>query len=334
MEEAQEEVVTSRVRSFDNSRNTAKLYLPTGYLSYSQITKYMLCPKAYEFSYIKGIKEVLAPKTLVGIAGHKVLELLSEFGTMDFTSAELREHFEMAFKDIMVDIPKGDVDPNEYTVAKENLFPSIELYCKKVVPTLNVVAQEVQITADIPITRYNKGEAEIIGTVPVVGFIDILNHKTQKVPFLSKAESFEKVASQVALNDIEIGDYKTGAEKDYTHFIGDYQTPLYAFATGITSVRIDNIMPCKVKFNKDGGPRKDNVPPSYKILQTEVTKDDMVDMVSQFSAIATSISSGSFPKCSSSSWLCTEKCCGYWKQCRGITTKYYSENTKEQLVTA
>lgn len=314
----------------DNFINTTGLSFPQQYLSYSQMTKFQLCPKAYEFTYIHKMKEIPGPKAMIGIAGHKMLELMAEFEKYDYTLEELQAQFEMAFSNTISDLPADYKKANEEELneEKDRLIPSMQLYCKDMLPKLNIVAQEVQVHKPIQVFRSflkdGKPDKKLLGEISVVGFIDFINSTSKIRQKQIKGDTFTKVATELKeVKSLEFGDYKTGSVKDHTHFMGDIQIPFYSYATGIGNCRIDNICSSKVKFNKDGSPRKDNVPPSFNVLKYSPTKEDITDALETMSEFAAGIGSGAYPQCHSSHWLCSEARCGHWYHCRGKKADKY-----------
>lgn len=320
-----EQVQHSFIKGQENFVNTTGLRVPFKYMSTSQVTSYLLCPMAYYWKYIEGKREPKNAKMVAGIVAHKVVELLAELDQLDYSDAELEANFHQIFNDTIEDMPMeektGDAG-KELHSEKDKILHSVKMYCQTEFKRLNVIGQEIQINKDIDIiqkvvtTRGNVGH-ENMGKLTFVGFIDFVNH-IKKNP--------EKKLKNVTINDLgdpkefkffELGDYKTGAAKDHTFFMSDMQTPFYNYATGISNIRIDNIVPARIKYNKNGSPRKDNVPPSYHILKYKPSAENIKDMLDQFSAAAVGIGMGAFPMCHPTMWKCNPNNCGHWSYCRG-----------------
>ena len=68
-----------------NFINTTGMNFPSGHLSNSQITQYMLCPMSYKFSYVDGLREPPNPALVAGKTAHKVLEIFAELENYEFS---------------------------------------------------------------------------------------------------------------------------------------------------------------------------------------------------------------------------------------------------------
>lgn len=55
----------------------SKLHLPTGYLSVSQVQKYLKCPQQYEFRYVSKLSETKNGSLVLGSAFHKAMQTAS-----------------------------------------------------------------------------------------------------------------------------------------------------------------------------------------------------------------------------------------------------------------
>jgi hypothetical protein len=318
--------------------NTTGLSFPTSYMSASQVNTYMICPMSYYWRYVERKREPSVPKMLIGSVGHKVLEIMSDLDMSSLSEGEIKSTFDMCLEQEMDEVPlaeKGNLEfISEVTETRDGILPSLCLYYKKVFPTLKVLAQEVQVSAAVPINVIDlskKGNIEhrTLGDMTFVGFIDFINYRGDLAgKALKKVKSVQFEELNLLKNygsaPLEIGDYKTGQNKDEDYFRDDIQSPFYSYATGIGDIRIDNIPVSKVKFKKDGTPYATNVPPSYNVLRYQPQSHDIDNMLHQFSAAAVGIGSGSFPMCHPTSWKCSPKMCGHWSYCRGKQSASYA----------
>jgi len=313
----------------DKLVNTTGLKFPSKYLSNSQITTYVLCPMSYKFSYVDGLKEPPNPFLITGRAAHNILEIFSEFNNYEFDAVELEENFKMIFEKEMQDVPtnlKTKEKMVEFIDAKDKILPSLKLYCKDVLPKLNVIAKEIEVSKPIPIyeqyvdfigdLKKKIVRKELLGEVSFVGYIDFIRSKSKTKATMIKTAHYE---DELFSNkkDVQVGDYKTGARKDATFFNNDLQLPFYSYATGIKETRIDNIVKSKMGYKKDGTLRKDAVLPSYSVLHNTVKDSQISMMLEQYSTVALGIAKGVFPRCHESYWKCSESNCLHWKYCRG-----------------
>ena len=124
----------------------------------------------------------------------------------------------------------------------------------------------------------------MLGKIPVLGFIDLIDH--------------EKSGKTVV--DVKVVS-RTKSEADVN---SDGQLTLYSCVTGVEQVRFD----CFVKLKKA---------PVIKTISSTRTATDHVWIERVFDGVAKAISTGIFPPCDPSSWICSEKWCGFWDICRG-----------------
>ena len=313
--------------------NTTSLKFPRNYLSISQINSYVICPMAYYWNYIEGKKEKRSSSMVVGSTGHRMFQLLADMKNMDFDVKDLQHRFNVLFDNTLADAGVEEKTAErilELSEERDKLTPSIIMYCQKALPKLNYLGQELQIQCDIPISKVNytrtgKCGMDTLGKVTVAGFIDFIasKDKVEVSPF--ENDVFAPIKDKNLIPNLEVGDYKIGSPKDYTYFRDDLQMIYYSMATEIPTIRIDNIVAARLKYNKDGGPRKDNIPPSFNILKYKVTTEDQERVKAQISNAAIGIGSGAFPQCHSAHWKCSERMCGHWNYCRGKDAGKYLE---------
>ena len=314
-------------------KNTTGLCFPSNYLSNSQIGLFRICPKAYEFSYIQRIREKRGPSAVVGLSVHKFLETMTEMRKPKLPEKDLIDCFEDIFSTEL----KGNgaeytiEEKEEVNMRKKKIIPSLLSYYEKEAPNVNTLLIEKQVDAPVPIARkkFNsvtkKVTVEPCGEISIIGFVDsiITKHKTE---FIKEAEVSDVVKKFV---DLQIQDFKTGAKKDATEIIADYQLPFYSYATGIDKIRIDNIIVSKAKTEK-------GIKPNYAIFEQTIEAFHLENMLAEYCSAAYSIGKGyftdsggyscdenTFPKVSLNHWKCSPKYCGHWYHCRGDKVDSY-----------
>lgn len=258
----------------------SKYTLPRGYLSASQIDRYLKCPKQYEFAYIKEIKSPPEIAMLKGSAAHKGFEVyyqekmsgsrLTPNQVVEFAVLELRELAKTQ------ELKIQDTEENEVIESLENV---IETYITSVGERTEPEATEKEID-------YYTSE-----NVKVIGYLDLLRKPSE-----------EEVG---VITDSIICDYKiTGRKWTADRLKNSLQFNIYALATGLPNVEIHNVVDTTKKTDiYIIGNRFDGK--EYNHLETIIN------------SVAQGISAGYFPPCSLDSWWCNPTWCGYYHMCRG-----------------
>jgi len=123
-----------------------------------------------------------------------------------------------------------------------------------------------------------------VGNVPMTGFIDLID----------EAQGIEVVS------DLKFTGKKWVPQK----LRYETQLTLYAHVTGIPRVRIDFLLDHKAGAKYDPV-RSERTPNDTKILEEDL--QITVDCIKR----------GVFPRCDPTEWVCNERFCGYYQQCRG-----------------
>lgn len=140
--------------------------LPKGYLSHTQISMYLRCPKQYEFRYIKDKKCPPGVSLVEGICHHEAVEMDNEHKFNHGSNLKPKiviEKFTDEFLSMKNDVPKSDWINSGETV--DGVIKQGELmllnYTKNIAESI------------IPIALPEKKvEIEIAG-IPVMAFIDV-----------------------------------------------------------------------------------------------------------------------------------------------------------------
>lgn len=249
--------------------------LPKQFLSASQINKYLTCPKQYELEYVKGVEIVKRSNysMALGSSVHKYVEthlkkMLDSNGDPQNYSDVLSD----ANLDISSIVNKPDVDLEG--MSSESLVDySQKLY--------NVWYKELASTI-LPISSEKKFE-DVVGDVPVMGFIDYVDHSS----------------GQQEICDLKVVD-KTKTISDAANSV---QLAIYSIVEKNPCVRFDSVVKTKT-------PKLTQV--RYKFSSGELQY--FTDLIGE---VATNISAGNFPRCKPDSWSCTSTWCSFFKDCRG-----------------
>lgn len=186
--------------------------LPVPYLSISQINKYLMCPKQYEFRYVQGLPESLGSPLLVGQSFHRVVEEANkwkmETGELlndDDMKAIYDEHWDKKEHEIdwKEDEDKEEERERGLTLAKAYLESDIG---KKLKPTGMEARFDVEVEG-----------------IPFMGYIDLIEEggyirdlkTTRRSPSKDMAENSLQLAGYSYAYRYLTGELEAGCSLDY-----------------------------------------------------------------------------------------------------------------------
>lgn len=262
--------------------------LPKGTFSHSQYTSYKICGQAYEFKYVQGLRAPSSPNMGRGIAIHKAVEesIKAKIEGRPIPKIEdLNELLIKEFDEKTQDVVNwDDADPGEVKKAAVDAYRTFHLYA---LPKLNPVAVE-------------KGFAVKVGTVPMVGYIDLV----EKVPAITIPNLSPEEQALAPTMDVVVDLKTTKATWSDDKVRRNTQLTLYTHVEGVPNARIDQLV-----MLKKG--------PVYKPSATTRTPHDAAVLIEDIEQTVDYIKKGVFPKTTIDSWACSEKGCPYWTICRG-----------------
>lgn len=243
--------------------------LPRGYLSASQITKYLGCPKQYEKDYILEEKpDVLRPVSMsVGSSVHRLVELT----LLDNMEGEIYDYQDIVERANLTKLLEGsDFEGEELEYWTNYAQILYKTWYKELGHSI------------LPLATEQKFES-LVGDVPVLGYIDYLDASSGKT---------------------EICDLKVvKRSKSESDCKNSVQLAMYAITQNNPCVRFDSV----VKNKK----------PKIGVSRYEFTKGELNYFTDLIGEVATNISAGNFPMTAPTSWMCTEKWCQHYFNCRG-----------------
>lgn len=265
--------------------------LPKGYLSPSSIHLLQLCPKKYEFRYIRGITKPPAVAMSIGTMAHSAFQ--------EYYSTVINDNFrftpeQMAEYTNDVVIP-GYLEENEHVITEEESRSTVPGIASQYVGRLGYSIDPVSTEEAISLT-FRCG-------VEVIGYTD-LQYKLGE-------------------NSIGIADYKITGKTAWTlpRLKNDLQFNMYSYMTGIQDVTIHNYVRDRAIAPKRApAPEKEGVTRYSNNLYAINNKFDgnqgeyLEDLVERAAAL---ITAGVFMPCDPGSWICTPAMCDYWYMCRG-----------------
>lgn len=258
------------------------LSLPTGYLSVSQVETYLRCPRQFEFRYIEGIKSPPTGALVQGSGVHAALET-GYRARRENPEAQISIEEPMdAFNDYVKQRTESEEiiygDDTPEKVFRKQGEETVTMWHRDKLHTVNPVAVE-------------KPFVGVLSRIPVVGIVDLIDD----------TETYGQV----------VADNKTSkASKPQSTVDSSLQLTLYSAVTRIPNQRWDVYI--RPKLGSRG-----LSPPKLQEVYTIRTFKDVAWLEQVFTAVARAITTGSFPPCSPDAWVCSEKWCGFWKNCRG-----------------
>ncbi len=258
--------------------------LPKGTFSYSQYGLYQRCPKAYEFAYIKNLKLPPAGPQYKGIVIHRGVEEAHRAVILNGAVPKLAQSQAVvadAFEEGKEEVASWDDDINEGR-AKDAAIRGYTAYHLSALPKVNPVA------AEQPFVFY-------LDSMPVTGYIDLIDRKVERIEGTDVDDPGTLIVADLKVSK---------ASWSQADLDKDPQFTLYSRVTGITTVRVDNLVQLK------NGP---------EFKQKTAKRDGRTHLIllEHMAETAALIKAGVFPKTSIDHWSCSENFCGYWKLCRG-----------------
>ena len=265
--------------------------LPRGYLSVSQVNQYMKCGKAYEFRYLLDRQVRPNSYTAQGSALHKGAEQMHLF-MKDTPELPPKAFVEQAYvdaheqyfaPDLDVEIMEDDVSVG---AVKDLGVKMINHYYEGAAGNLAAPDSKESYRRVYPVHVERKVYAMLKTQegkeVPFLGVIDLEEHDA-----VADLKTKRKIGTQ--------------GEAD-----NSLQLSLYAYVTGKTHVRLDQL----IKPTKTLGVR-------YIRRESDRTAEEIAHAVDIAAQVADDIVAGRFYLTMPDNWWCSVDWCPYWNECRG-----------------
>jgi len=297
------ELTPELVEKLERNKPPGGFKLPRGYLSPSQITMYLKCPRQYYFRYIRDDKRPPGVAMTLGTGTHAAAEKTHHHIVDHQVPApieELLEAFSDKFEKGAADVPKEEwkEEGNAKGLVKDMGVRLVTIYNRDFAPI--VQPQVLKGVRGIE----QKVEVSIAG-VPMLGFIDLIDTNADAIMTAEERALLQGQGTDVpAVFRTAVADLKTKQKSTAQGEIdGSLQLTFYSYATGIGLVRFDQLLKQKK--------------PKVKRIHSQRTKQDHAWLSEIVSSVAKAITAGIFPPCDPTSWACTPKWCGYYHLCRG-----------------
>lgn len=280
--------------------------LPRGYLSPSQLTMFLKCPRSWELAYIEGKPRRTVARMFQGIFVHNATETVLKERLLSGTLLPLEAATD-AFSDAF-NKSKGlieDWEGEEEGSVKDTGVKCTKAYYDEAAPDATPIAVERTFTSVI---RSADGKVRL----PILGRIDseqVQAHTEGEYQAIRAALARDPEA--VVNKPKRIHDLKVVTDKwNAADLENDLQFTLYAGAVGVPDVQVDQVVKGRAKT-----PR-----PHYEKLTGVVTPAQVRHVHRVAEGVARSIALGHFPMTDPGNWWCGEKWCSMWRHCRGKTS--------------
>ncbi len=288
--------------------------LPRGYLSVSQIKTVLKCPRQWELLYLENVPRGTSARLFQGVAVHKAVEtvLSVRLQTGKLPPVALAT-------DTFADTFEADKNKvNDWEGQTEGQVKDLGVNCAKIYMQ-EAAAAATPVAVEQTFTKVIKSADGKI-RLPVLGRIDSIQVQSlneqnyqdirEKVvaaqdPNVKEgaATALPKASKPLRVHDLKVVTNKWGEGK----IKNDLQFLLYAGATGVPDIQVDQLVKGKAKI-----PR-----PHYEVLTEVITNKDVQHGVAVIEGVARTIALGNFPMTDPSNWWCSAQWCGVWKFCRG-----------------
>jgi hypothetical protein len=276
----------SKERKFEYPPDFLDAGLPKGVISPSQFGMYKRCPRQYEYAYVKGIRRPPGISMLKGTAIHKGAEVVHKHTiatgqrlSMEAAVQEVADEFEDGLENVEKD---PEVNVGE---VKDRTLANFRIYYVQAVPLIRPVAAEETFAIKI-------------GTVPMRGVIDLIDHVPGDV-VLGVDDPDSPPLVEV------VSDLKTTTKKWTDQMVNhSVQMTIYSLVKKTPFVRVDLLI------DQKSGTKYLPIRATRSNREKQIIVEDVEEM-------AMLVKKGVFPRCLPDSWVCTQRFCGYYAECRG-----------------
>lgn len=255
--------------------------LPRKRLSYSQVSKYLRCPRQYALSYIvKGEDRYSNEALVVGAVVHEAMaDVIQERlngrppdDALDYGIATIRE-----------ELPSRALAFPWSETALETIDKTVTLAIECLLAWWKAFGKDTNAVA---VEEECRGE---IGGVPCLAYIDL-----------------RRILVTPSGPQVQLVDYKvTGRAKPQTWVDDNLQMMMYAALTGVRDVALAFIQK----------PTK-NKPAIFILRETQITDEQLRHCENIVRDVNEAILKNSFPRREPGSWECSQKYCDSYAVCR------------------
>lgn len=279
-------------------------FLPRGYLSPSQVTMFLKCPRSWELAYVEKKPRKTVARMFQGIFVHQGVEavLKERLNNGSLPPLEMAtDAFSDAFEQNKALIE--DWEDEEEGAVKDVGVKCTKAYYDEAAPDATPIVVEKTITA---VFKSADGKVRL----PVLGRLDseqVQAHSEQEYQDIRQALVSGGKTADIK-KPLRIHDLKVTTDKwNQADIDNDLQFAMYAGIEGVPDVQVDQVVKGRAKV-----PR-----PRYEKLTGVITPKMFNHVERVMEGVGRSIALGHFPMTDPSNWWCGEKWCSMWSHCRG-----------------
>lgn len=292
--------------------------LPKGRMSHTQVEMYLRCPRQYWFRYVKGESRPPGVAMVLGSGTHKAVET-THHHIVDHGVPAPDEMLMDAFSDRFEE-QAADVEATEWTgnqdkgKVKDQGVKLVKIYNQKFAPKVQPQVKLVPLKAadggvvNTEVRGIEKKFEVTIAGVPMLGYIDLIDTNDATLTYSdTELKMLTKRGHQVPEEmRTVVTDFKTrGRSISKDEIDSSLQLTLYSYVEKVTLVRYDQLLKTKTP----------------KVARAHSTRGqrDYLWLKEILHSVAQAITAGIFPPCDPTSWICSDRWCGFWYQCRGAS---------------
>lgn len=255
--------------------------IPIEHLSYSSISSYLTCGKAWKYRYIDKIQTPSNLTLVTGSTVHDAVEKLIEKRTLGIYDADITEFASQRFRERLC---QAEIDENtpEAENAKNDVLrlvsdPYILSEIKNITAKVddNGPMIERKVTLEVP-------EVD----VPIIGYIDIILSSGTPADFKTSSKSWTQERAEAELQPVfylgAMGQCGIPVNWDFCHLV-------------------------MVKTKK----------PKFQMLRHHHEPAEVFKLFRQIQDVWQSMNAEIFMPAAPGSWKCNPKWCDYWAMCQG-----------------
>ena len=254
--------------------------LPIEHLSYSSISSYMTCGKAWKYRYIDKVQAPTSPTLITGSCVHDTVEEIVRTRTLGIEEPNITEFATQRLSERLsaANLP---VDGLDAETAENDVL--------RMVTDTNILSGIRNITAmvddDGPMIERKVTLLVPEVDVPIIGYIDIILGDGTPADFKTSAKSWTQQKAEAELQPVfylgAMGQMGIPVNWDFCHLV-------------------------MVKTKQ----------PKFQVLQHNHRPEEIFRLFEQIQTVWKSMSANVFLPAAPGSWKCTPKCCEYWQICQ------------------
>lgn len=257
--------------------------LPIEHLSYSSISLFLTCGKAWKYRYIDKVQAAPSPNLIIGSCVHDTVEKIIGDRSLGIEVGNIPK---IAHQIITEQLEKEDAINN--TPEAENIRNEVLRLVEAPLIKSGINPIRAKVDEDGPMIE-RKVTLEIPEVdLPVIGYIDIILDDGTPADFKTASRSWTQEKAEHELQPV----FYLGA-------MGQMGWPV--------NWRFKHLVMVK------------NKTPKFQMFEHEHKPIEVFRLCENVQKVWKSINDGSFLPAAPGSWKCSPKMCEYWAECQGAT---------------